>query len=177
MHRITPLLAVIAAAGIAACGSSTTSTNAAAKTDQMVTFAKCMRSHGVPNFPDPGTNGSGGIQIDASRTAGSGSSLKVNGVSVSAPEFQSAMNSCRHDLPNGGHPPPLTATQRAAMLQFSHCMRANGLPNFPDPTFATGGRIRLQVGQGQGLDPNSPAFQHAQAACAKYRNILEGPGG
>jgi hypothetical protein len=177
MHRITPVLALIAAAGIAACGSTTTSTTAAAKTGQMVTFAKCMRSHGVPNFPDPGTNGSGGIQIAVGSTAGSGNSLKVNGVSVNAPEFQSAMNSCRHDLPNGGHPPPLSATQRAAMLQFSQCMRANGVPNFPDPTFATGGRIRLQLKPGDGIDPNSPGFQHAQTACAKYRDILKGPGG
>jgi hypothetical protein len=169
MRPATPALVVLASVALAACGSSTGNSTGAARTDQMVTFAKCMRSHGVPNFPDPGSNGSGGIQIQASRTAGSGASMKVNGVSVSAPAFQSAMQSCRRDLPNGGHPPPLSAARKAAMLQFSRCMRENGLPNFPDPTFGSGGSVRLQVGPGAVINPNSPGFQQAQAACAKYR--------
>lgn len=167
------LVVVVASLALAACGSSNSNSTAqaaaAAKPDQMVTFAKCMRTHGVPNFPDPGSNGNGGIQIQASKTAGSGASMTVNGVSVSAPAFQSAMQSCRSDLPNGGHPPPLTAARKQAMLQFSQCMRAHGLPNFPDPTFGSGGAVRLQVKPGEGIDPNSPQFQQAQAACAKYR--------
>jgi hypothetical protein len=180
MHPIKPLLALVAAAGIAACGSNSTATDSAAKTDQMVTFAKCMRSHGVPNFPDPGTNGSGGIQIQQSRVAGSGSSMTVNGVSVSAPAFQSAMQACRHDLPNGGHPPPLTAARKQAMLKFSQCMREHGLTNFPDPTFGSSGTVRLQIARQAGVDPNSPTFRQAQAACAKDRAggaLFKGPGG
>jgi hypothetical protein len=169
MRSTTPLLALIAAAGIAACGSSSTATNPAAKTDQMVAFAKCMRSHGVPNFPDPGSNGNGGIQIQASRRAGAGASMSVNGVSVSAPAFQSAMRTCRPELPNRGHPPPLSAARKQAMLKYSQCMREHGLTNFPDPTFGSGGTIRLQVGGQGGIDPNSPTFQQAQAACAKDR--------
>jgi hypothetical protein len=170
MSRITPFLAIAAAAGLAACGSAaTTSNTAAVKTNQMVAFAKCMRAHGVPNFPDPGSNGSGGIQIQSSARAGSGSSMTVNGVSVSAPAFKSAMQSCRSELPNGGHPPPLSAARKAAMLQFSRCMRENGLPNFPDPVFGSGGEVQLRVGPKGGLDPSSPAFQKAQAACSKYQ--------
>jgi hypothetical protein len=178
MRRITPLLAIIAAAGLAACGSSQDPSTSAAKPDQMVAFANCMRSHGVPNFPDPGSNGSGGIQIQAGQRAGSGPSLSVNGVSVNGPAFQSAMKSCRSQLPNGGHPPPLSAARKAAMLQFSQCMRAHGLTNFPDPTFGSGGAVRLQVGAQAGIDPNSPTFQQAQKACAKYRGgVFKGPGG
>ncbi|HEY1592044.1 MAG TPA: hypothetical protein VGF81_09650 [Solirubrobacteraceae bacterium] len=169
MRRTTLLLAIIAAAGLAACGSSATSSNTAAKSDRMVTFAKCMRAHGVPNFPDPGSNGKGGIEIQSSARAGSGSSMTVNGVSVSAPAFKSAMQSCRSKLPNGGHPPPLSAARKTAMLQFSRCMRENGLPNFPDPVFGSGGQVQLRVGPQGGLDPSSPAFQKAQAACGKYQ--------
>ena len=179
MRRTIPtLLALSAAAALAACGSSASDPTTAAKPDRMVAFAKCMRSHGVPNFPDPGSNGSGGIQIQATQRAGSGASMSVNGVSVSAPAFQSAMRSCRPQLPNGGHPPPLSAARKAAMLQFSRCMRENGLPNFPDPTFGTGGRVRLEVGPGASVNPNSPGFQRAQAACAKDRGgVFKGPGG
>jgi hypothetical protein len=140
-----------------------------------------MRSHGVPNFPDPGSNGGGGIQIQSTQRRGSGASLSVNGVSVNAPAFQSAMQSCRSKMPNGGNPPPLSAARKAAMLQFSRCMREHGLPDFPDPTFGTGGRVQLRVGPGAGLDPNSPTFQKAQAACAKDRAgagfLAKGPGG
>jgi hypothetical protein len=169
MRPATPLLAVLASLGLAACGSTSTATDGAAKLSQMVAFAKCMRAHGVPNFPDPGTNRSGGIEIQSSARAGSGASMKINGVSVSAPAFQSAMQSCRSKLPNGGHPPPLSPARKQAMLQFSRCMRENGLPNFPDPVFGSGGQVQLRVGPQGGLDPSSPAFQKAQAACSKYQ--------
>jgi hypothetical protein len=48
-------------------------------------------------------------------------------------------------------------------LAFSQCMRAAGVPNFPDPT--TGGGLTIRGGPGTGLDPTSPAFQSAQHAC------------
>src|SRR5579863_6289502 len=45
-------------------------------------------------------------------------------------------------------------------LKLSECMRANGVPNFPDPN-------GQGVIQGSGIDPNSAAFQKAQGVCAK----------
>ena len=174
MRPATSALVVVASLALAACGSSaSTSTTAAAfKPDQMVSFARCMRAHGVPNFPDPGTNGNGGIQIQVNQKSGSGASMTVNGVSVSGPAFQSAMQSCRSDLPNGGHPPPLSAARKEQMLQFSQCMRTHGLPNFPDPVFGSGGKVELRVTPQEGINPSSPAFQQAQAACAKYRGAF-----
>lgn len=41
-------------------------------------------------------------------------------------------------------------------LAFARCMRANGVPNFPDPNGQSG-----QLGPASGIDPNSPAFQSA----------------
>jgi hypothetical protein len=55
------------------------------------------------------------------------------------------------------------------MLKFSACMRANGVPNFPDPSSGGG----IQVGPGSGLNPQSPAFQAAQKTCGK---LLPGGG-
>jgi hypothetical protein len=43
-------------------------------------------------------------------------------------------------------------------------MRSHGVPNFPDPTFPHGGGVGIQL-NGNGIDPNSPAFQAAQKAC------------
>jgi hypothetical protein len=187
MHSFRSLGTGAAALGaslvLVACGSSSpgnagSTTN---KRDAMLAFAQCVRSHGVPSFPDPGGNGHGGIQIESSRRAGSGGSLKVNGVAVSSPAFQSAMNSCRSKLPNGGQPPPLSASQRAAMLRFSQCMRAHGLSNFPDPTFGGGGGVRIGLAGASGLDPSSPAFQAAQRACGSLQKgpfrIAAGPPG
>ena len=103
--------------------------------------------------------------------------MTVNGVSVNAPAFQSAMQACRSKLPNGGHPPPLSAARKQAMLKFSQCMRAHGLANFPDPTFGSNGRLGLLFHASSGLDPNSQAFKQAQAACAQYLIATRWPDG
>jgi hypothetical protein len=89
----------------------------------------------------------------------------VNGVTVNAPAFKSAMQACRSKLPNGGQPVPLSASRRNAMLAFSRCMRGHGVSGFPDPTFAGGG-AQLRIDKGTAIDPNSPAFKTAQQACA-----------
>jgi hypothetical protein len=44
-------------------------------------------------------------------------------------------------------------------LKFSQCMRAHGVPSFPDPN--SNGQISL----GSGANPNSPSYQSAQKAC------------
>ncbi|HEX3806320.1 MAG TPA: hypothetical protein VHV52_06025 [Gaiellaceae bacterium] len=43
-------------------------------------------------------------------------------------------------------------------------MRANGVPNFPDPS--AGGGFLFPAGSG--VDPSSPAFEAARAKCQKY---------
>jgi hypothetical protein len=159
----------VAAGGLAlgACGSSSSSNQSAAggKRADMLAFAHCVRSHGVPNFPDPGSNGHGGLLIQ--QRAGSGGSMTVNGVSVSSPAFQSAMQTCRSKLPNGGRPQPPSAGQRAQMFAFSRCMRSHGVPGFPDPTFSANGGVGISFSRSSGIDPSSPAFQSAQKACGK----------
>jgi hypothetical protein len=47
-------------------------------------------------------------------------------------------------------------------ISLSKCMRANGIPNFPDPTFNNGSQ---SLNLGPGLNPNSPAFRRAAKAC------------
>jgi hypothetical protein len=162
------LLLLATALGLAACGSSQANTggSTAAKNDpagssKALAFSKCMRSHGVSNFPDP-TNGKLDLQVQ-----GTPDSTSVNGVEVNGPVFQSAMQACRSDLPNGGHPTAAqTAKAKQQALAMSRCMRSHGVPNFPDPQFqnAPGGGFGVKIG-GSGINFNSPAFQAAQKAC------------
>jgi hypothetical protein len=46
-------------------------------------------------------------------------------------------------------------------VAFSQCLRAHGLPNFPDPNAQ--GQVTVN-----GIDPSSTRFLDAQKACAKY---------
>jgi hypothetical protein len=121
-----------------------------------------MRSHGVPSFPDP--NAQGGIV--------------VNGIESGSTAFRSAVNDCRHLLPNGGQPTPAQQAQALAQaLKFSECMRSHGITGFPDPQSVAGGGIRIAIraGQGNNLNPTNPQFQAAQKACQKFNPQGGGP--
>jgi hypothetical protein len=149
---------------VAACGAGsgqTGGTGTSAKVDagKFLAFSRCMRSHGVPNFPDPS---SGGIQIRPGQ-----------GLNPQSPAFQAAGNICRKILPGGGpgaRKP--TKAEFTAGLTFARCMRSHGLPNFPDPLASapagSGPIIALQgmmFKPGPGFDPGSPAFQQAASHC------------
>jgi hypothetical protein len=135
--------------------SSSSSKSSAASTtgDGALAFARCMRSHGVPNYPDP------------TRSGLVKESLEQLGVSSS--RFQSASSDCNHLLPNGGSGPNPAQVQqvRAQALQFSECVRAHGVPNFPDP----GSDGRIADPASAGIDQGSPKFEVANQACGKFR--------
>jgi hypothetical protein len=157
----TPGVASVAAT-TSGGGPSSQGENTTGATGQ--TFSACMRSHGVPKFPD--ASAGGGIAIDAK-----------SGIDPSSPQFQAAQKACQKLAPNGGKAPsPAEAAKaQAQALKFSACMRSHGLPDFPDPTFS-GGMTQIRIGsKGGGLDPGSPIFQAAQKACEK---LMPGrPGG
>jgi hypothetical protein len=121
-----------------------------------VQFAQCMRTHGVPNFPDP--NGQGQVTM--------------SGVNPQSSSFEAAQRACAKYSPNGGKPPSAAQQQRAVAqaLKFSECMRSHGITDFPDPQVSSSGghvgiSIRIKGGQGSNLNPNNPQFEAAQKAC------------
>jgi hypothetical protein len=61
------------------------------------------------------------------------------------------------------------AASGSGAVAFARCMRANGVPNFPDPS--AGGGALSSVGAG--TNPTAPAFQAARAKCQK---LLPGDG-
>jgi hypothetical protein len=141
-----------------ACGggspsSSSTSNVAGAKSAgyaAQLAYSRCMRSHGVPDFPDPQHNASG---------------TGISGVDTSSPQYQSASSACRHLLPNGGAATSQQANQGQlnTLLNFSRCMRSHGVPSFPDPVVINGS-ITWNV-NGNSLNLRSPQAQAAQRAC------------
>ncbi len=62
----------------------------------MVAYSQCMRTHGVPEFPEP-TEGQ--LLIHASDHNG-----HVTGVNPRSAQFQAAQKVCGKLLPNGGVP-------------------------------------------------------------------------
>jgi hypothetical protein len=146
-------LSLLASACSGSSGASPGSSNAS-KQDPMA-YAACMRSHGVPNFPDPPDDHT--IQ-------------KPSDTDLQSPIFQAAYRACRHLNPSGGSPPP--AGQQAQlvrqMVAFARCMRSHGVPEFPDPT--DDGSFQFTAGQ---IDRNSPIVTRAVAAC---QSTLRGSG-
>jgi hypothetical protein len=112
-----------------------------------VAFAACMRSHGVPDFPDPKATSEGQV---------------ISIPDDDSPGFTSALKSCRSLLPDGGVPSPAQqAQEREELLRFAACMRARGVRDFPDPTFGNG-RSPFPAG----INRSSPRFAAAKRACA-----------
>ncbi len=145
------LVAVGCVVTLAACGSSNKPHAAAANDHALgVKFATCMRTHGVPSFPDP--ESSAGIQIPVS--------LAQN----PSPAFKSAMHACKYLMPAGGSPPVPSASQRAAAVKLAECMREHGVPNYPDPTYQEGHLVPPSIADPT-INPASPAFGAASKEC------------
>jgi hypothetical protein len=129
----------------------------------MIAYATCMRSNGVPNFPDP--NSSGGFV--------------VHGLDRESPAFRAAQTKCRRLLPPGpGSGPPPSRQTLARFLNIARCMRQHGVSDFPDPrTSAPPGRLPSGISElsdiegvillfPSTIDQQSPTFTRASAACA-----------
>jgi hypothetical protein len=157
------------AASVAQLGTTTTSRLATASSGgngSPLAYARCMRAHGIPGFPDPSSQG--------------GFSFGGN-VNPNSQAFQQANDDCQRFTPTSGFghgPSPAQIAQlQAQALKFSQCMRSHGVADFPDPVFHSGGggiSISIKAGPGSDLTPSSPVFQAAQQAC---QNLLPGPKG
>ena len=127
---------------------------AAKQYEQAVKFTRCMRAHGIADFPDPSAGG--GIQI-----SGGGPNSDLNPGNAT---FVAAQNACQKYSPVQQPSAAAQAQLQAQALAFSACMRKHGVPNFPDPQFLSGGRVLEKITSG--VDPNSPRFQAAQQKCS-----------
>ena len=109
--------------------------------------SECMRSHGLPDFPDPGP-----IHIDV-RTHPD--------LDPTSPLFIAAQKACISLQPGGTAGGGVTPAMQAAALAYSACMRTHGFPNFPDPVFSNGGE-HVTI---NGINTDSAQFQNADKTC------------
>ncbi|MGH2870991.1 MAG: hypothetical protein ACRDL5_00820, partial [Solirubrobacteraceae bacterium] len=110
-----------------------------------------MRANGVSGFPDPiSFSGGEGLPL----VVVSDDSLIAEGRTFAGPAVRTAQQTCRAYLPPGGGPPAsVRAQQLRQELALARCMRAHGVPSYPDPSASSGG----QVGLPAVIDPQSPA--------------------
>jgi len=143
--------AKVASAGKASAGASASASQGQNNSaDALLAYAKCMRANGVPAFPDPNFNGDGGVSLDMP----DGTDAKV---------AAAAQETCKGFLPNGGEADKADPETTAKLLAYAKCMRAGGVPDFPDP--AADGHLQLDGNQ---LDMDAPAYKAADQKCAQY---------
>lgn len=128
---------------------------------QAQAYSQCMRDHGVPNFPDP------------ELTPGGDYGYRTNGIDGRSAAFQGALQACK-DLPSPWQSTgkQLSPAQQQAWLRWARCIRANGVPEFADPTFS-GEEVHI-TGGGPG---SSPQLQSAMNACKSQMPSTGGFGG
>ena len=144
----------------AACGGNSPSSTGtasspraggAANSPSGLAFARCVRSHGIPNFPDP---------IDSS---GHFSKTALQQLGVSGSRLRTVEDACVNLLPAG--PAPLTAQDQQDYLRAAACMRSHGVAGFPDPVFSSGS-VSFPTPPA-GFPTSSPRFIQARQTCER----------
>lgn len=124
-----------------------------AGTAQALAYAQCMRSHGIPGFPDPNTHGNILFSLPAS-------------IDTHSPQFQSADKTCQKQTGFGHFSAAQQQQGMTAMLKYAKCMRAHGITNYPDPS-----ENSQQIGfnlTGTGIDLKSPKVEAASKTCQPF---------
>lgn len=166
------LIMVAACTGTPAAGSDhSPSPGNATASSSAVAYAACMRSHHVPNYPDPDSQGN----------------LPKGGASqfgVSSSVFAAAQAACQQLLPatggsfadrerqcyQGGVCPADVVNQMMTVGQkFARCMRSHSVPNWPDPSLDPQGKPFFDLsGHGWTRDQwHAPAMTAKAMQCAR----------
>lgn len=175
---LAPLVLLAAACGGGPSASSPNgavgASTAGGATAQLVAYSQCMRSHGVPGYPDP---------VNGELAKGSAQQF-----GVSAAQLQAAQSACQHLLPRaesfqqqvqqcmlGGNCPQALVQQiLTAGLKFAQCMRSHGVPNWPDPTIGSLGRPIFNLG-GAGISHSQAHSGPTAAAIAECQRLHPAP--
>jgi hypothetical protein len=140
---------------LSACGGSSGDPTHTDPADRALAFARCMRAHGIKDFPDPQVSSGGAVKLQFKAGAGSSDPQKMG----------QAQQACRHLIAAGEK--KLTPKERVEreeqLTKFARCMREHGVNVHAS---AEGGGVQIQIHPGGGgPNPESPSFQAAQKAC------------
>jgi hypothetical protein len=133
----------------------------------LVEWARCMRSHGDPTQADPTITANKLIDIPwnpAIPGGYNGTNKGGQGNSGPGQYCRTYLAAAQTALQGGRTPKP---PDPAALVNFSKCMRANGVPDFPDPN-ANG---NLVLAGGPVTYANNPTFQNASKACTQKTGV------
>jgi hypothetical protein len=169
------IIAATALALLAACSGSSQSSGAggtpnagqAASSPSAVAYSDCMRSHGVPNYPDPGSDGA----------LPKGNAQQFG---VSSSQLQMAESDCQHLYPandgaiqqcetTGDCPQAVVQQALNIMREYAQCLRSHGVARWPDPTLDSQGRPFFDV-SAAGLSyqyTHSSAFESKDSECER----------
>jgi hypothetical protein len=160
-----PSVANITTASTGTAATGTTGTNGAVGSNGkapegnanglLVEWAACMRRNGDPEQTDPTIDNHWGINIIIPLSAPEALSNEVHGGTAPCNQYLAAASNAL----KAEHPAPPPPSDDATGVKYAACMRANGVPNYPDPT---GNRTNLN-----GIDTNSPFFIRANKLCGK----------
>jgi hypothetical protein len=188
------VLVAAAALGLAACGgsssphvaslgtgssgnsattgsaNSTTAPSKESPAQLLGGWASCMRSHGDPGQADPTIDANKVIHVTISPGL-RGGVFGYSGQSGSGPgRFCLAYMHAAMNALGGGQ--ARQAPSLAQQLKYARCMRAHGVPDYPDPN---GGGGAVSLGSGD-MNPNSPRFQKANKLCYQRTGVQGVPG-
>jgi hypothetical protein len=151
------LLFVLAGCGAAGSGSGSGAGSGQAPSVQQraqavwLRYARCARSHGAPNFPDPSVDGQGHASVP-----------DPGPVKQESEQVQASCGAILGQLPAAARISAVTAAQLRQLKAFARCLRLHGMPSWPDPkpdgTFPV-------VGTPLGAQGKTPAFVSAAQAC------------
>lgn len=162
--------------GVASIGSTTTTSPSSAVTGGsggppspaesklQLKLVTCLRSHGVPNMPDPLP--SGGFSRSALEAA---AGIRISGqfpasdlTNLASPRFDAALKACSSIAIASGfeHTPAEIEKHVQQETAEDQCIRKHGVPTMPDPN------AQGQQSFPPGITPTTPQFEKAQKACA-----------
>ena len=119
-----------------------------------------MRSDGVTDFPDPGSNGQ---------------FRRISAQMEDSPHFGMSFNACKHLLPAGGA--SKGQQDSAQLLKFAQCMHAHGVPSYPEepgrvnPYSVLAPNTAVNALKEAGVNPNSPVVSAALQACERENPV------
>jgi hypothetical protein len=139
-------------------------------------WADCMRVHGDPNQADPTIDANKVIHItwDLTIPGGYNGTQKGGQGNVGPGQYcRSYLDEAQSALQGGGQ--AQNAPSQAQLLKVAQCMRANGIPDFPDPVDGT---LSFNIGSGGDLNPDDPRFQNVSKICSEKTGVnMPGTGG
>jgi hypothetical protein len=125
-------------------------------------FGSTQEPDGMTFTVRPGRGPGATRSIRAVRWRGRPPCLRIAAIIVAAAAMTFAVVACSSPSPGSTPDAGSSPVTTAQLVEFAQCMRSHGIKNFPDPV---NGAFSFSVVGPNRIDPSSPAFQAAKAAC------------